>query len=895
MVENQSSDTAASWQNAIHSLKSHGSVGLERIHKAWDFLTTYLSQENLKKLWQDRGIQNALSENFSILRDSNFDTRLFEWYIASAQSHITSNIGLHLIAWTNDFEKLRERGEVNIDNWVCKTFESIFAEIHEHYSLCLQVLTLLEASALVTNKFIRQYQSWLYSYLPSAFQTLVSIYYRHQFQCFSRFTRLISTKLASDTYTTTSILAHRSRWLPRPISTNGTTLMDIFVAPREESRHLSEPQSLENEAGDNIMLSHEEQGEVSEEEDAEEREEEEEEEEDEGAIQKTLDQLSADLSRFTHLCKQMDALGLLYRTEGILIEILHGKIEDKIQRSFRGCFDKPLLKRSNRWLDQVILRWLALIICPEGVENSPADKINALKEWKTRLEYHLNKAFGDLRISELFDIIVEFPDSQPAIDDLKECLSKTDQKRQLMESLRNAFERRLLQPGANTSDILTQYISTIRCLRILDPSGVMLEYVAVPVRRYLQTRDDAIRCIVTTLVDDNNQSLLLGGDEEGNMPAIALAAQSDDEDEDFDDDEWTPDPIDAGPEYKSIRARAADIVAMLISIYDSRDLFVHEFQTLMADRLLSSHNYEIDREVRHLELLKLRFGESKMQPCEVMIKDIGDSKRIDGYVHADQEFPTEAPLHAMVLSRLFWPNFRSEELQLPSSIQRWMDAYANSFQRLKAARKIAWLNHLGTVELELELEDRTLDFRVSPAHAALIYLFQERKVWTAEELAGQLGTTAANARRRAGFWVGQGVLAEKGGGYVVLERRGKPRRGNRIRRRSSLTFSSTAEEEEEDPDYSEWEDSEEEDGGGVKVKSPEEQEAEAMQGYWTYITGLLTNLGPQPLERIQTMLTMFCQPPARYNKTADELRRYLELMVREEKLEVTGGLYKLRR
>jgi anaphase-promoting complex subunit 2 len=46
--------------------------------------------------------------------------------------------------------------------------------------------------------------------------------------------------------------------------------------------------------------------------------------------------------------------------------------------------------------------------------------------------------------------------------------------------------RRLLHPGADTKDIITQYISTIRSLRILEPQGVLLSRVAEPIRKYLR-------------------------------------------------------------------------------------------------------------------------------------------------------------------------------------------------------------------------------------------------------------------------------------------------------------------------------------------------------------------------------------------------------------------------
>jgi anaphase-promoting complex subunit 2 len=37
-------------------------------------------------------------------------------------------------------------------------------------------------------------------------------------------------------------------------------------------------------------------------------------------------------------------------------------------------------------------------------------------------------------------------------------------------------------------------------------------------------------------------------------------------------------------------------------------------------------------QVRNIELLKLRFGENNLYFCEVMIKDIADSKRINSLI-----------------------------------------------------------------------------------------------------------------------------------------------------------------------------------------------------------------------------------------------------------------------
>ena len=41
---------------------------------------------------------------------------------------------------------------------------------------------------------------------------------------------------------------------------------------------------------------------------------------------------------------------------------------------------------------------------------------------------------------------------------------------------------------------------------------------------------------------------------------------------------------------------------------------------MLADKLVNNLAYDTDKEVQNLELLKLRFGESSMHQCEIMVK-----------------------------------------------------------------------------------------------------------------------------------------------------------------------------------------------------------------------------------------------------------------------------------
>lgn len=59
----------------------------------------------------------------------------------------------------------------------------------------------------------------------------------------------------------------------------------------------------------------------------------------------------------------------------------------------------------------------------------------------------------------------------------------------------------MLTAGASTNDILHQYVSTIKALRTIDPTGVFLEAVGEPISEYLRGRKDTIKCIVTMLTD----------------------------------------------------------------------------------------------------------------------------------------------------------------------------------------------------------------------------------------------------------------------------------------------------------------------------------------------------------------------------------------------------------
>ena len=57
-----------------------------------------------------------------------------------------------------------------------------------------------------------------------------------------------------------------------------------------------------------------------------------------------------------------------------------------------------------------------------------------------------------------------------------------------------------------------------------------------------------------------------------------------------------------------------------------------------------------------------------------------------------------------------------------------MDEYRAGYEALKGMRTLNWKSHLGLVDVEIELEDRTLNLTVSPIHATAIWHFQEKGI-----------------------------------------------------------------------------------------------------------------------------------------------------------------------
>ncbi|CAH1119635.1 unnamed protein product [Phaedon cochleariae] len=550
-----------------------------------------------------------------------------------------------------------------------------------------------------------------------------------------------------------------------------------------------------------------------------------------------------------------------------LTNLIYGYIHSHIQKICKDSFDSSFVSTLEKWLQSVVLNWLRDIYCFDS-STSISDSMGMFEK---KLVNFLYNSYTKTRIDQLFNIIIEYPESLPALEDLRLCLPRTDLKPMLTKKLQKAMETRLLHPGVSTPDVLTAYIAAIRSLRVLDPTGLLLEVVTQPVHQYLRSREDTVRCVVSSLTEEGPNDLA----EELVRGEAVQVDENTPVDEDTENWEtWVPDPIDAVPSTQgksSVSRRTSDIISMLVNVYGSKELFVNEYRTLLADRLLTQYLCDTEKEIRYLELLKLRFGDSQLHYCEVMLKDIADSKRINQHIKQDPEYTeSDIPISAMIVSAQFWPPFKEEKLELHAKLQSQIASYVKGFETLKGSRTLCWKNHLGFVDIELEMADRTLNLSVSPVHATIIMYFQDKSTWELEELSKVMQCPPTVLRRKIGFWQSHGIIVETGQDVFCIQ------------------------EDLENKDNNLQEDLFVEDYESESaMASAQDQREEELQTFWSYIVGMLMNLDTLPLERIHQMLKMFAFQGPTIECNLQELKVFLDRKVREHHLIYSNGYYKL--
>ncbi len=333
---------------------------------------------------------------------------------------------------------------------------------------------------------------------------------------------------------------------------------------------------------------------------------------------------------------------------------------------YAKLWHEPILPLFTSWLSKSLVSLILNFIDIDTENEEDIDLLEIL------IETGMKKIMKE-RILQSYDLVVDYPNSISALEEMDVWLITPKQRADLATVfIRECFDN-LLHSGTNTSDIITFYISVIRSFSIIDPKLVLLDKVKRPIRKYLKDRDDTIENIVSGLIGESSDTKL-------NELYEALKAhknlQNKKEPPQTDEFtmEWSPDPVDTLPDFKTNKQ---DIIESLVSLYDNNAIFVSEFVRIFNTKLLQTNHSDtlseierFDKIIFDLSLLKSKFGKEEFQVVDVMIQDIRESKKLDKTIHKKNEEINNI-FHMNILSRMFWSELDYGDLVLPSDIIRY--------------------------------------------------------------------------------------------------------------------------------------------------------------------------------------------------------------------------------
>eukprot|EP00635_Sarcinochrysidales_sp_CCMP3193_P011649 CAMPEP_0118894086 /NCGR_PEP_ID=MMETSP1166-20130328/3018_1 /TAXON_ID=1104430 /ORGANISM="Chrysoreinhardia sp, Strain CCMP3193" /LENGTH=629 /DNA_ID=CAMNT_0006832967 /DNA_START=200 /DNA_END=2089 /DNA_ORIENTATION=+ len=547
--------------------------------------------------------------------------------------------------------------------------------------------------------------------------------------------------------------------------------------------------------------------------------------------------------------------------EQILLSVIRNGASVLATRMTRGCYDRPLRCEWILWKESALRKWL------DDVQGNCVPHVHVASSAALSFfaDIVVDNVFIEIRMSELYDMLAEFPDSICAAFDLRECLLHMRQYHYFAACFCTVLRGRLLHAGANTSQIIDMYISADKFLRILGFRGHLLASATDQIQNYLRLRVDTVRCIVSALTADTQEPVGRATEQR----------HADLSSEGFEISSLFPtrhDHAEADVEVTSSRHP----LPALMAIYGSSDIFVSEFKRMLAEKLLNMTT-SVDREVKNLELLKLKFGDTPLCDCEVMLRDVQESQRLNG-------FNQYQVVTAHIVSHVFWPPMEHTKVYLHWRLCRLLRDYAKVYHHMKAPRQLDWKRWLGHITLQLTHGRYGQTVQVSPEHATLLLHLEEHSALTAAELSRKCCIAECVVRKRMMRWLNQGIVIVMSDGAYSSS---SPAAATAAPKDAHLTHDARISPRDDDAGDHE-DDNSDFRPSAVCINSDEHAK------FASYVTGMLTNLGCLSLERIYGILQMFLSHDdlnevLTLGKVADILRQLCDA----EEVECKEGLYQL--
>ena len=377
--------------------------------------------------------------------------------------------------------------------------------------------------------------------------------------------------------------------------------------------------------------------------------------------------------------------------------------------------------------------------------------------------------------------------------------------------------------------------------------------IAIEVNDYFRDQENQVN---ENVVDDAAKRDVVADDDGDGNDSFAFS-------------KWIPERMEVDVAKSSKSRKTNDVLAKLVHVYGSKDLFVDEYKKLLSSQLVESPTFETDAQLRSLELLKLRFGEDALHECSLMVKDIDDSRRMQQQQSADDGSATTTMTTTRVLTRVVWPEMTKKTFEVPEEIQEYQREFEKRFSTRNKSRSLVWMHQRGFAVLDVDFDNCTKRFERVPLLAATLLT-----TCFTDELSHEVPVSPEEATKRIRFvdaeecevssalryWTSRGALVETDPGRFVAVR----------------NFDEDARGRGENDDANRRNDEDDDDDDDDPLSS----ELSAM---WTpfepFIKGMLLNLGRLTLDQIHSNLARFAGAlgVVKYDKTPRAARSVFAL------------------
>lgn len=196
-----------------------------------------------------------------------------------------------------------------------------------------------------------------------------------------------------------------------------------------------------------------------------------------------------------------------------------------------------------------------------------------------------------------------------------------------------------------------------------------------------------------------------------------------------------------------------DRAVRLFMYLDDKDMFHETYRRLLAKRLLSEHDDELEQEF--IAKLKHEMGPAYTSKLQGMFQDVSVSTeeryKFRRYCESQPElFSHENVLNIgfsiHILNALYWPSFQPDELRIPRPLAFWEQEFEQRYMQNKEHRKVTWI-HSQSTNLVTARFGTEYTLVVSTFQACVLLQFNDRNERTLSELSKTLNVQPASLAR----------------------------------------------------------------------------------------------------------------------------------------------------